>query len=39
VPITRIGRILPLRRNRPTVTLLSDNGPQTLNPQGWQHFS
>jgi thiamine-monophosphate kinase len=39
VPITRIGRILPVRRNRPTVTLLSHNGPQTLNPQGWQHFS
>jgi len=39
VPITRIGRILPLRRNRATVTLQSDRGAQALNPQGWEHFS
>jgi thiamine-monophosphate kinase len=39
VPITRIGRILPARRNRPTVTLLTDQGPQPLDPKGWQHFS
>jgi len=39
VPITRIGRILPIRRNRPSVTLLTPEGPQPLEPQGWQHFS
>jgi thiamine-monophosphate kinase len=39
VPITRIGRILPARCNRPTVTLLTSQGRQPLDPQGWQHFS
>jgi thiamine-monophosphate kinase len=39
VPITRIGRIVPLRRNRPAIMLLTQQGPQPLNPQGWQHFS
>ena len=39
VPITRIGRIVPFRRNRPAITLLTQQGPQPLNPQGWQHFS
>jgi thiamine-monophosphate kinase len=39
VPITRIGRILPLRQNRPAITLLTLEGSQPLNPQGWQHFS
>jgi thiamine-monophosphate kinase len=38
-PITRIGRILPARQNRPAVTLLTAQGPQPLTPQGWQHFS
>jgi thiamine-monophosphate kinase len=38
VPITRIGRILSARSNRPTVTLLTPQGPQPLRPQGWQHF-
>jgi len=39
VPITRIGRILPARRNRPTVTLLTPQGPQPLKPRGWEHFT
>jgi thiamine-monophosphate kinase len=39
VAITRIGRILPARRNRPTVTVLTPHGPQPLKPQGWEHFS
>jgi thiamine-monophosphate kinase len=39
VPITRIGRILPTRPNRSTITLLTPTGPQALQPQGWQHFS
>jgi thiamine-monophosphate kinase len=39
VPITRIGRILAARPNRPTVTLLTPQGPQPLKPQGWEHFA
>ncbi len=38
IPITQIGRILRLRPGRPAVTLLTAQGPQPLNPQGWQHF-
>jgi thiamine-monophosphate kinase len=38
VPITRIGRIMKLRRGQPTVTLLSLQGPQPLQPHGWEHF-
>jgi thiamine-monophosphate kinase len=39
VAITRIGRILPARRNRAAVTMLTQNGPQPLEPRGWEHFS
>ena len=39
VAITRIGRILPARRNRPAVTILTAQGPQALMPRGWEHFS
>jgi thiamine-monophosphate kinase len=39
VPVTRIGRIVPARANRPTVTLLTPTGPQALHAQGWKHFS
>jgi thiamine-monophosphate kinase len=39
VPITRIGRIIPLRRNRPVITLLTPQGTEPLNPKGWQHFA
>jgi thiamine-monophosphate kinase len=39
VPITRIGRIVPLRRNRPAITLLTAKGREPLSPRGWQHFS
>ncbi len=39
VPITLIGRILKSRPGRPTITFLTAQGPQPLNPQGWQHFS
>jgi thiamine-monophosphate kinase len=38
VPITRIGRILPARANRPAVTLLTPQGPRPLKPEGWEHF-
>ncbi len=39
VPITGIGRIVPLRRNRPAITLLTSQGREPLNPKGWQHFT
>jgi thiamine-monophosphate kinase len=39
VPITRIGTILRARPGRPTVTLLTAQGPQPLNSQGWEHFA
>jgi thiamine-monophosphate kinase len=39
VCITRIGRILQARPNRPAITLITPQGPQPLKPQGWQHFS
>jgi thiamine-monophosphate kinase len=39
VAITRIGRILPVRRNQPIVTLLTPQGPLPLEPRGWEHFS
>jgi thiamine-monophosphate kinase len=39
VPITRIGRIVSLRRNRPVITLLTAQGREPLNTHGWQHFS
>jgi thiamine-monophosphate kinase len=39
VPVTRIGRILRARANRPTITLLTSQGPEPLEPQGWEHFS
>ncbi len=39
VSITPIGRILKSRPGHPSVTLLTARGPQSLNPQGWEHFS
>jgi thiamine-monophosphate kinase len=39
VSITRIGRILKARPNRPPITVLTQQGPQPLKPQGWEHFS
>jgi thiamine-monophosphate kinase len=39
VPITRIGRIVRPRAGRATVTLLTPQGPQPLQPRGWQHFA
>jgi len=39
IPITRIGHILPARRKRPTVTLITPQGRQPLTPKGWQHFT
>ncbi|HME59263.1 MAG TPA: thiamine-phosphate kinase [Terracidiphilus sp.] len=39
VPVTRIGRILKTRAGRPTMTLISLQGAQPLEPHGWEHFS
>jgi thiamine-monophosphate kinase len=39
VRVTRIGRIVQARRNYPAVTLITPQGRQLLQPQGWQHFS
>jgi thiamine-monophosphate kinase len=39
VPITQIGRILKRRRSEPAVTLLTTEGSEVLEPQGWEHFS
>ena len=39
VPITPIGRILAPRPGQPAVTLLTPQGPQPLQPHGWEHFS
>jgi len=39
VKITRIGRIVKARRGQPALTLLTSQGPQPLEPRGWEHFS
>jgi thiamine-monophosphate kinase len=39
VPITPIGRILASRPGQPAITLLTPQGPQPLEPHGWEHFS
>jgi thiamine-monophosphate kinase len=39
IAITQIGRILPLRRNRPIVSLVTARGREPLRPKGWQHFA
>ncbi|MGA9672738.1 MAG: thiamine-phosphate kinase, partial [Terracidiphilus sp.] len=38
ITITKIGRLLPARANRPTVTLVTQQGRVPLPPRGWQHF-
>jgi thiamine-monophosphate kinase len=39
VKITRIGRIVKPRAGQPTITLLTQLGPQPLEARGWEHFS
>jgi thiamine monophosphate kinase len=39
VAITQIGRIAKRRPGQPTITLITPQGPQPLEPQGWEHFS
>jgi thiamine-monophosphate kinase len=38
VPVTRIGRILKARKGRPAITLITQQGRQHIEPQGWEHF-
>ncbi|MGD0737241.1 MAG: thiamine-phosphate kinase [Terracidiphilus sp.] len=39
ISITKIGRIVRARRNHPAVTLITPQGREPLEPQGWEHFS
>ena len=39
IPLTVIGRMLPRRKARPTISLLTAEGAQPLKPQGWEHFA
>lgn len=39
VPVTRIGRITGRRRGWPPIALLTAQGRQPLEAQGWEHFS
>jgi len=39
VALTCIGRILPARANRATVSVLTPQGPELLEPRGWEHFA
>lgn len=39
VAVTCIGRLVPARRGRPQVTLLTIEGSRPLPPHGWEHFS
>jgi thiamine-monophosphate kinase len=38
VAVTRIGRITRARRGEPPVTLLTAEGPRSLERRGWEHF-
>ena len=39
VPLTRIGRIVKRRNGQPSILLHTPQGPQPLEPRGWEHFS
>lgn len=39
IAITQIGRVVKAHAGQPTVTLLTDQGPKPLEPQGWEHFA
>ena len=39
VPVTEIGRILPARKGRPQVALLTEGSSEPLEARGWEHFS
>jgi len=39
IPITRVGRILAVRKGLARMTLLTTRGPQPLQARGWRHFA
>jgi len=39
VLLTRIGRVLPTRKGRTAVTLVSEDGKRPLASEGWEHFA
>lgn len=39
VPVTKIGRIVKRTAGRPAAILLAPQGPKSLEPHGWEHFS
>lgn len=39
VAVTEIGRIVRLRRGRPVVMLLTEDGAEALEARGWEHFA
>jgi thiamine-monophosphate kinase len=38
VPVTKIGRVLKARAGRSAITLITSQGRQRIEPQGWEHF-
>jgi thiamine-monophosphate kinase len=39
VPLTAIGRILPLKKGQPRIVLISANSREAMEARGWEHFS
>ncbi|MGB0063239.1 MAG: thiamine-phosphate kinase [Terracidiphilus sp.] len=39
IPLTRIGRIVRMRKGQPEIRLIAAQASQPLSPQGWEHFS
>ena len=39
VPLTRIGRILRRRADKPAAVLITGKGARPIEPRGWQHFA
>jgi len=39
VPVTRIGRMVRLRKGRPAVSIRTPQGLKALDSMGWEHFS
>jgi thiamine-monophosphate kinase len=39
VAVTKIGRVMTLRRGRAPVSLVTPDGARTMTPHGWEHFA
>jgi len=39
VRITKIGRVVRPNSGKPAVALITERGPEALDPGGWEHFS